>query len=99
MKFSFENNFRFKKVLTFATIVLPIHQSNFGIERVSALVDKKKQEGLERERVGMDGTIPSIMALQMEQLEECSMCYNLVITVFHDSDLSCYFWMLIRLSF
>ena len=57
-----------------AKIVLLIPHSNTGIERAYSFVNKNKEEGSERNRVGIDGSLPSILAVKMGLPKGCSEC-------------------------
>ena len=49
---------------------------NAGIERVYALVSKNKSEGSDRNRLDIEGTLSSILAVKLNQPEAFCQCYE-----------------------
>ena len=70
-------NYRFKLQLLFevARIDLTIPHSNDGIERVFSLVNKNKNEGLDRNRLDIEGSLSLILTVKPERPESKEKCY------------------------
>ena len=49
--------------------------SNVGIERVFSLVEKNKSAGSDRNRLDIEGSLLSILAVKMERPESQEKCY------------------------
>ena len=72
------NNFRFHNLFEVAKIMLITPHSNAGIERVYSLVNKNKSKGSERNRLDVDGSLPSILAVKPDGPESSFKCYNCI---------------------
>ena len=59
-----------------ARLVMVAPHSNAGLERVYALVNKNKKEGSDRNRLDIEGTLSSILAVKLDQPEAFSKCYE-----------------------
>ena len=75
------NNFRFHNLFEVAKIVLITPHSKAGIERVYALVNKNKSEGSERNRLDIDGSLASILAVKLDRPESSFKFYNYIPSV------------------
>ena len=58
------NNYRFRTLFEVALLVLITPHSNAGIERVYSLVNKNRPEGSERNRLDIDASLSSILAVK-----------------------------------
>ena len=70
---------RFNLLFKVAVIVLVTPHSNAGIERVFSLVNKNKSEGSDRNRLSIEGSLSSILAVKLarpEIYEHCCYKYN-----------------------
>ena len=74
MKSSVGNNFRFHNLIEVAKIVLITPHSNAGIERVYSLMNKNKSEGSEKNRLDIDGSLSSILAVKLDRPESSFKC-------------------------
>ena len=70
------NNYRFRTLFEIAKLVLITPHSNAGIERVYSLVNKNKREGSERNRLDIDGSLSSILAVKLDRPESTLKCFN-----------------------
>ena len=61
-----------------ANIVLIAPHSNAGIERVFSLVNKNKPVGTERNRIDIDGSLASILAVKFDRPESKTHRYDYV---------------------
>ena len=55
-------------------IVVP----NAGIERVYAFINKNKSEGSDRNRLYIEGTLSTILAVKLDQPKGFSKCYEFI---------------------
>ena len=62
-------NYRFKLLFEVARIALTISHSNAGIERLFSLVNKNKNEGSGRNRLDIEGSLSSILTVNLERPE------------------------------
>ena len=62
-------NYRFKLLFEVARIALTISHSNAGIERLFSLVNKNKNEGSDRNRFDIGGSLSSILTVNLERPE------------------------------
>ena len=74
MKSSVGNNLRIHNLFEVAKIVLITSHSNACIERVYPLVNKNKSEGSERNRLDIDGSLSSTLAVKLDRPK----CYNCI---------------------
>ena len=70
------NHYRFRLLFKVAKIVLITPHSNAGIERVYSLVNKNKRTGSERNRLDIDGSLSSILAVKLDEPESDCKCYE-----------------------
>ena len=76
MKSPVGNNYRFRLLFNVARLVLVTPHSNAGIERVYALVNKNKAEGSDRNRLDIERSLSSILAVKLDQPEAFFKCYD-----------------------
>ena len=69
------NSQRFELLFKAAKLILIRPNSNAGIERVFSLVDKNKSAGSDRNRLDIEGSLSSILAVKMERPESQEQCY------------------------
>lgn len=72
------NESRFGLLFKVAEIVLIVPHSNACIERVYSLVNKNKRIGSERNRLDIDGSLASIIAVKLDRPESDAKCYEFV---------------------
>ena len=70
------NHYRFRLLFEVAKIVLLTPHSNASIERVYSLVNKNKRAGSERNRLDIDGSLSSILAVKLDKPESDFKCYE-----------------------
>ena len=70
------NESRFGLLFRVAQIVLVAPHSNAGIERVYSLVNKNKRQGCERNRLDIEGSLASIIAIKLDRPESTAKCYD-----------------------
>ena len=70
------NDYGFKNLFKFSKIALVTPHSNAGIEQVYSLVNKNKKEGLDRNRLEIDGSLSSILAVKLDRPEVEHKCYD-----------------------
>ena len=63
------NNFSFNLLFRVESIELMIPHSNAGIERVSSMVNKNKNESPDRSRLDQDKTLSCILAVKLHRPE------------------------------
>lgn len=68
------HNFSFDFLFRVAIIVLVIPHSNVGIERVSSMVSKNKNESSDRNRLDQDKTMSCILAVKFDRPKTTSNC-------------------------
>ena len=56
--------------------MLSVPHSNAGIERVYSLVNKNKRLGSERNRLDINGSLASIIAVKLDRPESQTKCYD-----------------------
>ena len=78
MRSSVGNNYRFHNLFEVAKIVLITPHSNAVIERVYSLVNKNKPEGSERNRLDIEGSVSSILAVKLNRPESSFKCYTYI---------------------
>ena len=66
------SNVRFKLLFQVASLVLVLPHSNASIERVFSLVNKNKREGSARNRLDIEGSLSSILAVKLNRPESVS---------------------------
>ena len=76
MKSSVGNNYSFRLLFNVARLVMVALHSSAGIERVYALVNKNKSEGSDKNRLDIEGTLSSILAVKLNQPEAFCQCYE-----------------------
>ena len=71
-------NQRFELLFKVAKVILITLHSNAGIERIFSLVSKNKSAGSDSNRLNIEGSLPSILAVQMErpESEEKRYCFK-----------------------
>ena len=69
------NNLRFELLFKVAKLILITPHSNGGIERVFSLVNNSKSAGSDRNRLDIEGSLSSILAVKMERPESQEKCY------------------------
>ena len=70
------NDSRFHLLFQVAKLILITPHSNSGIERVYSLVNKNKRQGTERNRLDIEGSLSSILAVKLDRPESKFACYN-----------------------
>ena len=70
------NNSRFHLLFQVAKLILVKPHSNSGIERFYSLVNKNKEQGTERNRLDIEGSLSSILAAKLDRPESKFACYN-----------------------
>ena len=70
------SNIRFKLLFEVAKLVLIVPHSTASIEHVFLIVNKNKSETSDRNRMDIEKTLSSILALKLETPESVSTCYN-----------------------
>ena len=70
------NNSRFHFLVQAAQLILTTPHSNAGIEWVYSLVYKNKRQGTERNRLDIEGSLSSILAVKLDRPESTFACYN-----------------------
>ena len=78
MRYPIGNESRFGLLFKIAEIVLIVPHSNACIERVYSLVNKNKRMGSERNRLDIDGSLASIIAVKLDRPESDAKCYEFV---------------------
>ena len=73
---SIASNFQFQLLFNVARLVLVVSHSNAGTERVYALVNKNKAEGTDRNRLDIEGSLSSILAVKLARPEAFFKCYD-----------------------
>ena len=73
-------NYRFNILFKVAHIALITPHSNAGIERVYSVANKNKPEGSDRNRMDIDNTLSSILAVKLARPEQVCSCYNFVLS-------------------
>ena len=76
MKSSVVNNYRFRLLFNLTRLVMVAPNSNAGIERVCALVNKDKSGSSGRNRLDIERTLSSILAVTLDQPEAFSKRYE-----------------------
>ncbi len=71
-------NFRSRCLFQVACLVLILPNSNAGIERVLSLVNKNKREGSDRNRLDIEGSLSSILAVKLNKPELVQKCYEYI---------------------
>ena len=71
-------NYRYHSLFEVAKIVSITPHSNAVIERVYSLVTKNKPEGSGRNRLDIDGSLSSILAVKLDRPESSFKCYNYI---------------------
>ena len=69
------NNQRFELLFEVAKLILKTPHSNVGIERVFSLVNKNKSADMDRNKLDIEGSLSSILAVKMELPESQENCY------------------------
>ena len=69
------NNQRFELLFKVAKLILITPHSNAGIERVFSLGNKNKSAGSDRNKLDIEGSLSSILAVKMERPESQEKCY------------------------
>ena len=69
------NNQRFELLFKVAKLILKTPQSNVGIERAFSLVNKNKSADRDRNKLDIEGSLSSILAVKMELPESQENCY------------------------
>ena len=69
------NNQRFELLFKVAKLILITPHSNAGIESVFSLVNKNKSAASNRNKLDMEGSLSSILAVKMERPESQEKCY------------------------
>ena len=72
MKSPVANNYRIRLLFSVARLVLVRTHSNAGIERVCALVNKNNAEATNRNRLDIEGSLSSVLAVKLAQPEAFS---------------------------
>ena len=62
-------NYRFKLLFEVARIALTIPHSNAGIEHLFSLINKKKKESSDRNRLDIEGSLSSLLTAKLERPE------------------------------
>ena len=70
------NNKRFDLFFNVARLIMITPHSNAGIERVFSLVNKNKSAGSNRNRLDIEGSLSSILAVKMERPDTQEKCYS-----------------------
>ena len=70
------NNSRFHLLFQVAKLILVTPHSNSGIERFYSLLNKNKEQGTERNRLDIEGSLSSILAAKLDRPESKFACYN-----------------------
>ena len=68
------NEYRFRLLFRCALMVLLTPHSNAGIERVFSLVNKNKSDGSDRNRLDIEGSLSSVLAVKLDRPESFSHC-------------------------
>ena len=68
--------YQFRLLFNVARLVLVTPHSNAGIKRVYALVNKNKAEGTDRNRLDIEGSLSSILAVKLARPEAFFKCYD-----------------------
>ena len=76
MKSVFGNNDSFSFPFKCALVVLLTPHSNANIEGVFSLVNKNKSEGSNRNRLNIEGSLSSILAVTLDHPESVSSCLD-----------------------
>ena len=63
------NNLRFELLFKVAKLILITPHSNGGIERVFSLVNNSKSTGSDRNRLDIEGSLSSILAVKVKRPE------------------------------
>ena len=70
------NNSRFHLLFQVDKLILVTPHSNSGIERFCSLLNKNKEQGTERNRLDIEGSLSSILAAKLDRPESKFACYN-----------------------
>ena len=70
------NNERFSLLFKGGLVVLLTPHSNASIERVVFLVNKNKSEGSDSSRLGIEGSLLSILVVKLDGSESVSSCLD-----------------------
>ncbi len=73
------NCYRFSLLFQVARLVLITPHSNAGIERVFSLVNKNKSEGSDRNRLDIERSLSSILAVKLDCPESFSNSYKVIL--------------------
>ena len=60
------SNYRFKTLFQVTRLLLIIPHSNAGIERLFSLVNKNKGDGSDRNRLNIEGSLSSFLAVKLD---------------------------------
>ena len=66
---------RFELLFKVPKLILITLHSNAGVERVFSLVNKNKSAGNDRNKLDIEGSLSSILAVKMEWPESQEKCY------------------------
>ena len=76
IKSPIDNEYRFRTLFKVKSNILITPHSNACIERILLRVKKNKREGSEKNRLDIDGTLSSVLAVKLHKPESEGTCYK-----------------------